>query len=316
MKKNIILIIVLILLASWGTKLQIELVVKDQRIAILEQETQNVQEDLLKLQLGLEERDQRITKLEQETQNLDAIVAELSDKERYYSLTVDINPHGSGSVSHASQRYKYGATATLVASPNSGWVFDHWEGDVMGMNSSASITMHSDKMIVACFVKAPLSVMLQDMIVKLEDLPSGWHQISYTSEGEGEREFEIRTVRSVYRNKEYPTEWENIVFSNDVTLYQGKEHAVHHYERIDESKAEEISLGDTTALYLVNWTEQWAEYRCIYQSNISFVKDALLIHLSCHGRPLCYMTEEDIFEFIYNLAQVVETRITTILEDM
>lgn len=68
-----------------------------------------------------------------------------------YQLYTSIN--GQGSVSPSSDTFTDGDVITLIANPASGWRFDHWEGDASGRQQSVTITMNSDKTVVAYFIK-------------------------------------------------------------------------------------------------------------------------------------------------------------------
>ena len=70
-----------------------------------------------------------------------------------YTLTVSISPEGSGSVTLNPDKssYEEGETVTLTASPNEGYVFDHWSGDADGTDTVKTITVDGDKDIVANF---------------------------------------------------------------------------------------------------------------------------------------------------------------------
>jgi len=47
-----------------------------------------------------------------------------------------------------------GATVSITAFPNEGWVFDTWSGDITGTSATTSIKMDTDKIVVANFVKS------------------------------------------------------------------------------------------------------------------------------------------------------------------
>ncbi len=69
-----------------------------------------------------------------------------------YSLTTSVSPSGSSSITPSSGRYDCGESATLTASPaSSRYVFDHWSGDVSGTSSMVTVTMNSNKNIIANF---------------------------------------------------------------------------------------------------------------------------------------------------------------------
>ena len=67
--------------------------------------------------------------------------------------TLDINIDGNGYVikdpDHAT--YPYDTTVELTAVPDSGWVFDHWSGDLTGGNNPETIFMDDNKTVTAHF---------------------------------------------------------------------------------------------------------------------------------------------------------------------
>jgi hypothetical protein len=72
---------------------------------------------------------------------------------KVFSLTAQISPAGSGSVTPASATYDESANVTLLAVPAPGYRFDHWSGDVSGNNTSVNVIMNGNKSITANFVK-------------------------------------------------------------------------------------------------------------------------------------------------------------------
>jgi len=80
-----------------------------------------------------------------------------------YTLTASVSPSGSGSVSlnPPGGTYDEGTQVTLTANPASGYTLDHWGGDASGTSSSITITMNSNKSVIAYFTaiqKADLTV--------------------------------------------------------------------------------------------------------------------------------------------------------------
>ncbi len=67
--------------------------------------------------------------------------------------TLDINIDGNGYVikdpDHAT--FPYDTTVELTAVPDSGWVFDHWSGDLTGGNNPETIFMDDNKTVTAHF---------------------------------------------------------------------------------------------------------------------------------------------------------------------
>ncbi|MCD6221880.1 hypothetical protein J7K25_06965, partial [bacterium] len=75
-----------------------------------------------------------------------------------YTLTTSISPAGSGTVTKNPDKTEYeeGEEVQLTATPNQGYRFKNWSGDVPAGHENdnpISITMNSDKNIVAHFVK-------------------------------------------------------------------------------------------------------------------------------------------------------------------
>ncbi|MCD6390813.1 MAG: PKD domain-containing protein [Dehalococcoidia bacterium] len=69
----------------------------------------------------------------------------------YYTLTTDVSPSGSGSISPSSSTYEAGETVSLTAHPGSGYEFDYWGGDASGSSNPTSIKMYGNKHVVAHF---------------------------------------------------------------------------------------------------------------------------------------------------------------------
>jgi len=69
----------------------------------------------------------------------------------YYNLTVNTTGNGSVSLSPAGGTYNEGTTVTLTATPDAGWEFAGWSGDLTGTNNPATITMDADKTVTATF---------------------------------------------------------------------------------------------------------------------------------------------------------------------
>lgn len=85
-----------------------------------------------------------------------------SCEKKTYTLSSTVSPSLSGIVIPAQGSYEEGEVVTLVAQPNNGWIFQKWEGDVSGTTNSASLTMNSNKNVVAVFLRRdyPLNIMI------------------------------------------------------------------------------------------------------------------------------------------------------------
>jgi len=66
-----------------------------------------------------------------------------------YTLTVNIA--GSGSVNPSGGTYDNGTVVTLTATPNAGYQFSGWSGDLTGSANPATITMNANKNVTATF---------------------------------------------------------------------------------------------------------------------------------------------------------------------
>ncbi|MFC2141082.1 PKD domain-containing protein [Acidobacteriota bacterium] len=68
-----------------------------------------------------------------------------------YTLTVNTVGQGSVTLNPPGGVYDEGTVVTLTASPDSGWQFDNWSGDLSGTSNPTTITMNSDKTVTANF---------------------------------------------------------------------------------------------------------------------------------------------------------------------
>ena len=68
-----------------------------------------------------------------------------------YTLSTSVVPSDSGTIFPQGGIYDGDAKLTLVATPADGYVFDHWLGAITGTSDSVTLTMDSDKRVVAHF---------------------------------------------------------------------------------------------------------------------------------------------------------------------
>jgi hypothetical protein len=71
----------------------------------------------------------------------------------YYTLTTSVTGHGT--VTPPTSTYASGTSVTVTATPENGWVFDHWTGDLSGSTNPTSITMTGNKTVGAYFSQIP-----------------------------------------------------------------------------------------------------------------------------------------------------------------
>jgi len=69
-----------------------------------------------------------------------------------YSLTTNVVGDGTISLNPVGGSYAENTVVTITAIPAAGWIFESWSGDASGTNSSASITMNSNKSVTASFI--------------------------------------------------------------------------------------------------------------------------------------------------------------------
>ena len=74
------------------------------------------------------------------------------DIEQY---TLSVTVIGGGSVSPDGGEYLEGSTLQLRATPDAGWDFARWEGDLTGSDNPASVVMDRDRAVTAVFVEGP-----------------------------------------------------------------------------------------------------------------------------------------------------------------
>ena len=94
-----------------------------------------------------------------------------------YTLTITIQ--GSGTVTKVPDQttYTYGQVVNLTANPSTGWVFNHWDGDLTGNTNPTTITMTGNRSVIANFTVTSgytLTVTIQGSgtVVKVPDQPS------------------------------------------------------------------------------------------------------------------------------------------------
>ncbi|HOZ47485.1 MAG TPA: IPT/TIG domain-containing protein [Candidatus Hydrogenedentes bacterium] len=75
--------------------------------------------------------------------------------EPYFTLTIQKSPEEGGIIRPGQEsRFSQGTTVIIKATANTGFIFDHWEGDVADPNASATtVVMDADKTITAVFLR-------------------------------------------------------------------------------------------------------------------------------------------------------------------
>ncbi len=77
-----------------------------------------------------------------------------------YTLTVETLGDGSVTLSPLSSTYTYGEQVELTAIPAIGWSFSEWNGDVLVFNEVISVTVDTNKSVVAVFIPNEHSIVV------------------------------------------------------------------------------------------------------------------------------------------------------------
>ena len=150
-----------------------------------------------------------------------------------YTLTATANPAEGGTVSPSSQQYDSGDVATVTANPSAEYVFQSWSGSASGSSPSTTVTMDSDKAVVANFIKKKYALTINvegegsvtekvikaglatdynsGTIVELTAVPEGeWLFVEWKGDltgSENPKQITIdkaKTVTAVFVKKQYP----------------------------------------------------------------------------------------------------------------
>jgi len=71
-----------------------------------------------------------------------------------YNLTINLDGNGYVLKDPSQKNYTYGTIVNLTAVANSGWVFDHWSGNINGANITEQVIIVDDITITAHFKKS------------------------------------------------------------------------------------------------------------------------------------------------------------------
>jgi uncharacterized repeat protein (TIGR02543 family) len=70
-----------------------------------------------------------------------------------YTLTVNVVGNGTVTKNPDQTTYHYNDVVQLTATPDAGWTFDGWSGDLTGTDNPKSITMDGNKSVTATFTQ-------------------------------------------------------------------------------------------------------------------------------------------------------------------
>lgn len=80
-----------------------------------------------------------------------------------YTLFTSVYPPGGGSISPPSGEHIEGELKNVIATPSSGYTFDHWSGDAEGKSATIIMRISSNKTVIANFTLIPTPVVELDI---------------------------------------------------------------------------------------------------------------------------------------------------------
>lgn len=99
-----------------------------------------------------------------------------------YTLTMEVNGNGSTIPSVGSHTYDAGTVVDISATPDTGWEFNSWSGDVTNPSSSSTtVTIDADKSVIANFIE--ISPVIYTLTLTCEPNGGGSLTLSPTAEG-------------------------------------------------------------------------------------------------------------------------------------
>ncbi|WGI17964.1 type IV pilin [Methanonatronarchaeum sp. AMET-Sl] len=76
---------------------------------------------------------------------------EPKDPTKEYSLNIEVEGEGTTNPAPGEHIFEEGDEVTIETTPDEGWVFSEWTGDIQETDSEITITMDSDKTVTAIF---------------------------------------------------------------------------------------------------------------------------------------------------------------------
>ena len=156
-----------------------------------------------------------------------------------YTLSISVSPVGAGSVSPSSGDYQQGNQVSVVATPSAGYAFSHWSGDVSGSSPIVTLTMDSDKTLVAHFTDTVPPVILE---VRVTNVTESGATIAWATNEPATSQVEYGRT-SGYGLRTPPHE--NLVTSHSMTLYDLEPNTTYHFRtRSEDAAGTEGMSGD------------------------------------------------------------------------
>ncbi|MFP4014872.1 MAG: cellulase family glycosylhydrolase [Chitinispirillaceae bacterium] len=147
---------------------------------------------------------------------------------------------GTLSLSPEAGLYQYNSQVSITATPDDGWVFLGWSGDLSGTENPATVTMDSDKKIVANFTQQSSSS--TSNLLTNGDFENGetpWNFLASGAQAQGsvtDGEYETEVSSPGSEN------W-NVQFTQSVGLEQGKTYRLSFRARAQSPRSIEVNVG-------------------------------------------------------------------------
>jgi len=172
-----------------------------------------------------------------------------------FTLSTSASPIGAGSISPSSGQYEQGAQVNVTAIPSAGYAFSHWSGDISGSSPSVTITMDSNKTLVAHFADIAPPVISEIGVINVTESGA---TITWTTNEPATSQIKYGLSTSYYG---LTTRLDTIPVINHEVNLSGLEPNTTYYFRVKSKDAggNEASLSSEglmfTTLRVV--TEQW-----------------------------------------------------------
>ncbi|MFP4165303.1 MAG: cellulase family glycosylhydrolase [Chitinispirillaceae bacterium] len=145
--------------------------------------------------------------------------------------TIDLSPEGP--------EFQYNSEVTVTATPEEGWTFLGWSGDLSGVENPAQITMDAEKSIVANFSQQGSN---SANLVNNGDFENGdtdWNFMASGAQAEGSvTDGEYVTDISSAGSEDW-----NVQFTQNVSLEQDKIYRISFKARAQSPRSIEINVG-------------------------------------------------------------------------
>ena len=190
-----------------------------------------------------------------------------------YTLSGTANPAEGGTVSPSSQQYDSGDIANITATASAEYVFHNWSGSASGSSPNTTVTMDSDKAVIANFIKKqyPLTIEIQGegtitetvikqglatdynsgTIVQLTAVPKdGWKFVEWSGDLTGsDNPVQItidgsKTVKAIFKIKNIITE-----VTNDPTFFLPEVNSFIDENNLNLSQVKQPLWTQTNLLY-------------------------------------------------------------------